>query len=75
MRKTNTKLLNELLGSLGENPRERVMLGSGVSATTVFRLARGEYTKNPHRGTRKLLCDFFKVAEDELFPLARKKSG
>lgn len=64
----NVQLLTELVKSSGQ-PVVKIAELAGVSEALLGRLLRKQYNYIVKEENRVKLCDFFQVAESELFPL------
>jgi transcriptional regulator with XRE-family HTH domain len=68
-RTTNTELLKELLRQK-EDGQAYMAIETGLAPSTVIRIVSGGHV--PGRQVRKLICLYFKVEENRLFPFLVK---
>ncbi|MDD0853019.1 helix-turn-helix domain-containing protein [Halobacteriovorax sp. GB3] len=66
-RATNVALFKELVGKR-EYGESYLAIGTGLAPSTITRILHGGHV--PGKQTRKLICLYFKVSEDQLFPLS-----
>ena len=66
MRSVNRELLRQLI--LTKGTVERVAVGSGLAAATIYKLRAGNNEFHPCERTRYKLCKYFKVSQKRLFP-------
>lgn len=69
MRTINAQRLKELIRSQGEAGKARVAIGARVGLSTLEKMCAGTYGRVPRQALRERLSAYFKVSEDELFPL------
>lgn len=75
MHRVNSRKLKELMREAGEGGLAKTSLGAMVSVSTLEKMLAGTYDSAPRRALRIRLAEYFKVAEDDLFPLTRKKTA
>lgn len=69
MRRINGELINKWITENGEHEAvAKIMAKTGLSASTIEKLTRGQYPSQPSYLVRKALLDLTKMKEDELFP-------
>ena len=65
-RKIDVKKLKKCIAKFGLADTNKA---TGLSVHTLVRMQTPSYTNEPNPSTRMLLCSFFNLSEDELFPL------
>jgi transcriptional regulator with XRE-family HTH domain len=68
MRQVNAQKLQMLIRTKGHNALAIVASDTGISSSTLSKLAGGRYSATPKEQMQLALCDYFSIDRDVLFP-------